>query len=197
MISRSGKCPWRTSLCWPSSVKKSECRSRKSETSASTACAKSFRAPQRKTSVSGSSNAPGSANYDIILGDGVSSFNGKWRHKHPHDTPPHFITPSPSFAHSSSPPCLRRYKQFGSRRDKCPSLNFSSGWKAVIPVGQKLTLVLGRHVALTKTRATAGMVSGVGRQGPRSVCRRSGITDLDTTDPEGRGRRDLVERGFL
>src|ERR1700731_2571057 len=66
MISRSGKCPWRTTLCWPSSVKKRECRSRKSETSASTACAKSFRAPQRKTSVSGSSNAPGSANLTIL-----------------------------------------------------------------------------------------------------------------------------------
>src|SRR6202035_2658560 len=39
---------------------------------------------------------------DIILGHGVSSFNGKWRLEHPHDTPPHLITPSPTFAHSSS-----------------------------------------------------------------------------------------------
>jgi hypothetical protein len=38
---------------------------------------------------------------DIILGHGVSSFNGKWRLEHPHDTPPHLITPSPTFAHSS------------------------------------------------------------------------------------------------
>ena len=35
---------------------------------------------------------------DIILGHGVSSFNGEWRHEHPHDTPPHLITPSPTFA---------------------------------------------------------------------------------------------------
>jgi hypothetical protein len=38
---------------------------------------------------------------DIILGHGVSSFNGEWRHEHPHDTPPHLITPSPTFAHIS------------------------------------------------------------------------------------------------
>src|SRR3984893_12791801 len=66
MISRSGKCPWRTSRCWPTSVKKPEFRSRKSEISASMACAKSFRAPLRKTSVSGSSNVPGSANLTIL-----------------------------------------------------------------------------------------------------------------------------------
>src|SRR5580704_15604858 len=66
MISRSGKCPWRTNRCWPSSVKKPEFRSRKSEISASMACAKSFRAPLRKTSVSGSSNVPGSANLTIL-----------------------------------------------------------------------------------------------------------------------------------
>jgi hypothetical protein len=41
---------------------------------------------------------------DIILGHGVSSFNGKWRLEHPHDTPPHLITPSPTFAHSSYSP---------------------------------------------------------------------------------------------
>src|SRR3977135_2206595 len=38
---------------------------------------------------------------DIILGHGVSSLNGKWRLEHPHDTPPHLITPSPTFSHSS------------------------------------------------------------------------------------------------
>src|SRR6266576_1373296 len=44
---------------------------------------------------------------DIILGHGVSSFNGKWRLEHPHDTPPHLVTPSPTFAHSSPGPKVR------------------------------------------------------------------------------------------
>jgi hypothetical protein len=38
---------------------------------------------------------------DIILGHGVSSFNGKWRLEHPPDTPPHLVPSSPTFAHSS------------------------------------------------------------------------------------------------
>ena len=58
--------------------------------------------------VSGSTNAPGnapgSATNNIILGHGVS-FNGKF--EHPHDTPPHLITPSPTFAHSSPGPKVR------------------------------------------------------------------------------------------
>jgi hypothetical protein len=45
------------------------------------------------------------------------------------------------------------------------------------------------------------MVGGDGRRRSASVCQRAGTSDLDqrlgTTDPEGRGRRDLVDRGFF
>jgi transposase len=56
---RSGRCPWRTSRRWPSSVSLSTWPPRKPATSASTACANSARAPSRKTSVNGSENVPG------------------------------------------------------------------------------------------------------------------------------------------
>ena len=52
-ISRSGRCPWRTSRCRPSSVSWSAWRLSKAATSASTACESSARAPLRRTSVSG------------------------------------------------------------------------------------------------------------------------------------------------
>src|SRR5215831_18640605 len=54
MISRSGRCPWRTSRARPSSVSLSACMLSKAATSASTACASSARAPLCTTSVSGS-----------------------------------------------------------------------------------------------------------------------------------------------
>src|SRR3984893_12873936 len=57
-ISRSGRCPWRTSRWRPSSVSWSAWRLSKAATSASTACESSARAPLRKTSVSGSENVP-------------------------------------------------------------------------------------------------------------------------------------------
>src|SRR5271154_6723269 len=59
IISRSGRCPWRTSRRWPSSVSLSAWPPRKPATSASTACANSARAPSRNTSVNGSENIPG------------------------------------------------------------------------------------------------------------------------------------------
>src|SRR5664280_576864 len=59
MISRSGRCPWRTSRARPSSVSLSVWPPRKPATSASTACASSARAPLRNTSVNRSENAPG------------------------------------------------------------------------------------------------------------------------------------------
>jgi hypothetical protein len=59
MISRWGRCPWRTNRRRPSSVSLSAWQLSKLETSASTACARSARAPLRKTSVSGSVKVPG------------------------------------------------------------------------------------------------------------------------------------------
>src|SRR4030081_2235872 len=58
-ISRSGRCPWRTSRRPPSSVNLSVWVLSQAATSASTACPNSVLAPLRKTSVSGSENVPG------------------------------------------------------------------------------------------------------------------------------------------
>src|ERR1022692_4141129 len=66
MISRSGRCPWRTSRRWPSSVSLSAWPPRKPATSASTACANSARAPLRNTSVNGAENVPGGDNLTIL-----------------------------------------------------------------------------------------------------------------------------------
>ena len=103
MISRSGRCPWRTSRRRPSSVSLSAWLLSKAATSASTACASSARAPLRKTSVSGSVNVPGWNELEnVSLGHGVSLL--RWRSggvEHPHDTPPYPFMPSPTFAHSS------------------------------------------------------------------------------------------------
>src|SRR6266700_1120784 len=59
MISRSGRCPWRTSRWRPSAVSLSAWQLSKAATSASTACASSAQAPLRKTSVSESAKLPG------------------------------------------------------------------------------------------------------------------------------------------
>src|SRR3954453_2393680 len=59
MMARSGRWPWRTSRCRPSSVCLSAWPLRKAATSASTACANRARAPSRRTSVSGSENSAG------------------------------------------------------------------------------------------------------------------------------------------
>src|ERR1700732_4319677 len=59
MISRSGRCPWRTSRRQPSSVNLSVWVLSQAATSASTARPNSVLAPLRKTSVSGSENVPG------------------------------------------------------------------------------------------------------------------------------------------
>src|SRR5450759_5533204 len=59
MISRSGRCPWRTSRRRPSLVNLSVWVLSQAATSASTACPNSVLAPLRKTSVSGSENVPG------------------------------------------------------------------------------------------------------------------------------------------
>ena len=91
MISRSGRCPWRTTRWRPSSVSLSAWLPRKAATSASTACASRARAPLRKTSVSGSANVPGWESWKTLaVGHGVSLL--WWRSggvEHPHDTPPY------------------------------------------------------------------------------------------------------------
>lgn len=67
MISRSGRCPWRTTRWQPASVLRSQCRCRKSATSASTACVSRARAPLRKISVSESMKVPGCASSMTLL----------------------------------------------------------------------------------------------------------------------------------
>src|SRR5438309_7146991 len=67
MISRAGRCPWRTNRRRPSSVSLSAWQLSKLETSASTACARSARAPLRKTSVSGSLKVPGCESWKTLV----------------------------------------------------------------------------------------------------------------------------------
>src|SRR5262245_6319252 len=67
MISRSGRCPWRTNRRRPSSISLSAWQLSKLETSASTACARSARAPLRKTSVSGSVKVPGCESWKTLV----------------------------------------------------------------------------------------------------------------------------------
>jgi hypothetical protein len=73
-------------------------------TSASTASARSARAPLRKTSVSGSVKLPGWESWNTLtIGHGVSLLS--WRSggfEHPHDTPPYPFMPSPTFVHNSN-----------------------------------------------------------------------------------------------
>jgi hypothetical protein len=77
-ISRSGRCPWRTSRWRPSSVRWSAWRLSKAATSASTACESSARAPLRKTSVSGSENVPGWESRKTLLSvTAYHSFGGE------------------------------------------------------------------------------------------------------------------------
>src|SRR5712692_4979655 len=78
MMSRSDRCPWRTSRARPSSVSLSTCPPRKPATSASTACTNSARAPLRKTSVSGSTNVPGWASLKTLVSvTAYHSFSGE------------------------------------------------------------------------------------------------------------------------
>src|ERR1700730_15863535 len=67
MISRSGRCPWRTSRRRPSSVNLSVWVRSQAATSASTACPNSVLAPLRKTSVSGSENVPGWVSWKTLV----------------------------------------------------------------------------------------------------------------------------------
>src|ERR1700758_1656219 len=77
-ISRSGRCPWRTNRWRPSSVRLSEWQLSKAATSASTACAKSARAPLRKTSVSGSAKVPGWESWKTLVSvTAYHSFGGE------------------------------------------------------------------------------------------------------------------------
>src|SRR6516162_9327119 len=69
MISRSGRCPWRTTRCWPVSVLRSACFARNSATSASTAWVSNARAPPRRISVKESLKAPGWASLMTLLSD--------------------------------------------------------------------------------------------------------------------------------
>jgi hypothetical protein len=78
MISRSGRCPWRTNRWRPSSVNFSACKLSKAATSASTACARSARAPLRKTSVSGSAKVPGWESWKTLVSvTAYYSFSGE------------------------------------------------------------------------------------------------------------------------
>ena len=90
MISRSGRCSWRTSRWRPSSVSLSAWTLSKTATSASTAWANNARAPLRSTSVSGSAKAWLGELENVSLDHGVSLL--RWRSggvEHPHDTPPY------------------------------------------------------------------------------------------------------------
>src|SRR6516225_2054959 len=78
MISRSGRCPWRTSRWRPSSVSLSAWLASKTATSASTACPSSARAPLRRTSVSGSAKVPGWQSWKTLaLVTAYHSFGGE------------------------------------------------------------------------------------------------------------------------
>src|SRR5258708_3124636 len=78
MISRSGRCPCRTSRWRPSSVTSSACLLSKAPTSASTACASSARAPSRKISVSGSAKVPGWESWKTLVSvTAYHSFDGE------------------------------------------------------------------------------------------------------------------------
>src|SRR6202030_2663735 len=77
-ISRSGRCPWRTSRRRPSSVNLSVWVLSQAATSASTACPNSVLAPVRKTSVSGSENVPGwVSSKTLVLVTAYHSFGGE------------------------------------------------------------------------------------------------------------------------
>src|SRR3981189_2388152 len=78
MISRSGRCPWRTSRRRPSSVNLSVWVLSQAATSASTACPNSVLAPLRKTSVSGSENLPGWVSWKTLVSvTAYHSFGGE------------------------------------------------------------------------------------------------------------------------
>src|ERR1700722_17678024 len=78
MISRSGRCPWRTSRWWPFSVRLSACALSNAATSTSTACANNARAPLRSTSVSGPAKAPGWESWKtLVLVTAYHSFGGE------------------------------------------------------------------------------------------------------------------------
>ena len=101
-ISRSGRWPWRTRRRRPSSVISSPYLSSKLATSASTACARSARAPLRKTSVNGSAKVPGWENCKTLVS--VMAYLPSMESgglEHLHDTPPHPFMPSPTFEYSS------------------------------------------------------------------------------------------------
>src|SRR6266536_3546094 len=78
MISRSGRCPWRTSRWRPSAVSLSAWQLSKAATSASTACASSAQAPLRKTSVSESAKLPGWESWKTLVSvTAYHSFSGE------------------------------------------------------------------------------------------------------------------------
>ena len=120
MISRSGRCPWRTSRWRPSSVSLSAWPLSKAATSASTACASSARAPLRKTSVSGSAKAPGWELENVSLGHGVSLL--RWEKPEASSTPT-IRRLTPSCRHQLSVLALR----VTSRR-RCSTL-FGRAWQ--------------------------------------------------------------------
>src|SRR3984893_5737088 len=87
MISRSGRCPWRTSRRRPSSVNLSVWVLSQAATSASTACPISVLAPLRKTSVSGSENVPGWVSSKTLVSvTRITPSVEKWRRR----TPPRY-----------------------------------------------------------------------------------------------------------
>src|ERR1700741_2435302 len=100
MISRSGRCPWRTNRRRPSSVSLSAWQLSKLETSASTACARRARAPLRKTSVSGSVKVPGCESWKTLVSvTAYHSFAGEVEASHT----PTIRRLTPSRRHQLSP----------------------------------------------------------------------------------------------
>src|SRR3954465_15263605 len=66
------------------------------------------RAPLRSTAVSGSVKVPGWESWKTLVSvTAYHSFGGEVELRTPHDTPPHLLMPSPTFAHSSGGPRQR------------------------------------------------------------------------------------------
>src|SRR5438270_13850169 len=129
MISRSGRCPWRTSRRRPSSVNLSVWVLSQAATSASTACPNSVLAPLRKTSVSGSENLPGWVSWKTLVS--VTAYHSFGGEVEALNTPMiRRLTPSCRHQLSALAPQISRYgfvhQLFGSDRKfaERPTLTF-------------------------------------------------------------------------
>jgi hypothetical protein len=128
MISRSGRCPWRTNRRRPSSVSLSAWQLSKLETSASTACARRARAPLRKTSVSGSVKVPGCESWKTLVS--VTAYHSFAGEVEASNTPT-IRRLTPSRRHQLSPIALAAVKRWrwASRSRKCTRRPHDGGAK--------------------------------------------------------------------